>query len=185
MVRMPHYLGNQAGTTPLRTAFDRWHSRCIEFSDGEMSSRRIELMMSLSNIRNSLLVAAAGLVMLLAASSDVSGQSRREIERERQRIERENQRYQRADRRRYRAQRNPQAQRASVQQIANANYLTGYEQGLMAGQFDRRKGKYNQSNVYRDTGSYPNQGDPTSNDYIYRQGYLQGYNDGFNGVRSY
>ena len=142
-------------------------------------------MMSLSKIRNSFLIGVAGIVMLLAASADVSGQSRREIERERQRIDRENERYQRAQQRRYRTQRRPEAQRASVQRIANANYITGYEQGLMAGQFDRRKGKYNQSNVYRDTGSYPNQGDPTSNDYIYRQGYLQGYNDGFNGVRSY
>ena len=57
--------------------------------------------------------------------------------------------------------------------------------GYQAGIYDRRRGKYNQSNVYRDTGSYPNEGDPTSTDYIYRQGYLAGYNDGFNGRRNY
>jgi hypothetical protein len=56
---------------------------------------------------------------------------------------------------------------------------------LLAGEYDRRKRKYNQSNVYRDTGAYPNDGDPTSSDYIYRQGYLQGYNDGYNGIRNY
>ncbi|PYT01951.1 MAG: hypothetical protein DMF63_03715 [Acidobacteria bacterium] len=66
-----------------------------------------------------------------------------------------------------------------------ATESNGYNQGFQAGQYDRRKRKYNQSNVYRDTGAYPNDGDPTSSDYIYRQGYLQGYNDGYNGTRNY
>ena len=141
-------------------------------------------MMSLPNLRKIFLIGGGGLILLVAGSLDVSGQSRREIERERQRIERENARYER-ERRRNRNWRNPVVTRRTEQRISNANYANGYEQGLMAGQFDRRKGKYNNSNVYRDSGSYPNQGDPTSSDYIYRQGYLQGYNDGFNGIRNY
>lgn len=143
-------------------------------------------MTSLSNLRKIFLVGAAAGIMLVVGSLDVSAQSRREIERERQRIERENARYQRERQRRYRSSRNtPVVSRRTEQRISNANFANGYQQGLMAGEFDRRKGKYNNSNVYRDTGSYPNEGDPTSSDYIYRQGYLQGYNDGFHGVRNY
>ena len=141
-------------------------------------------MMTLSNIRKIFLVGGAGLIVLLAGTLDTSAQSRREMERERQRIERENARYER-DRRRNRSSRNPIVGRRTEHRAGNANFAHGYEQGFMAGQFDRRKGKYNNSNVYRDTGSYPNEGDPTSADYIYRQGYLQGYNDGFNGIRNY
>ena len=124
----------------------------------------------------------AGIVLMLAANSDVNAQSRRELERERQRIERENAQYQQTQRS-YRN--NNRSTRQSEQQLSNTNYSMGYQNGLMAGQFDRRKRKYNQSNVYRDTGSYPNGGDPTSTDYVYRQAYLQGYNDGFNGRRNY
>jgi len=128
----------------------------------------------------------AGMVVMLAASSDVSAQSRREIERERQRIERENARYERDRQRGNRNYRNDnRATRRSEQSTAHPSYSMGYDQGFQAGQFDRRKGKYNRSNVYRDTGAYPNAGDPTSTDYIYRQGYLQGYNEGFNGIRNY
>src|SRR6476660_8319220 len=123
-----------------------------------------------------------GLVFILAANSDVNAQSRRDLERERQRIERENARYQRNNRS-YRS--NGQTARQAGPQVTNPAYSSGYRYGLMAGQYDRRSGKYNRSNVYRDTGAYPNSGDPTSTDYIYRQGYLQGYNDGFNGIRNY
>lgn len=122
-----------------------------------------------------------GLVVMLAANSNVSAQSRRELERERQQIERENARQNRQ--RSYRN--NSQSTAQAEQRLANSTYATGYDQGLMAGQYDRRRGKYNRSNVYRDTGVYPNGGDPTSTDYIYRQAYLQGYNDGFNGRRNY
>ena len=125
-----------------------------------------------------------GIVVMLAANTDVSAQSRRELERERQRIERENARYRQNRQRSYRNNNN-QSTRQTEQRVANSTYTTGYEQGLMAGQYDRRSGKYNRSNVYRDTGAYPNQGDPTSIDYVYRQAYLQGYNDGFNGTRHY
>lgn len=55
---------------------------------------------------------------------------------------------------------------------------SGYQQGVLAGQYDRRKGRYNQSNVYRDNVW---NGDPTGWDYYYRQGYLQGYQAGYNG----
>ena len=55
----------------------------------------------------------------------------------------------------------------------------------MAGGYDRRKRKYNQSNVYRNTGAAPYSGDPTNYDYLYRQGYLQGYDDGYYGTRRY
>jgi hypothetical protein len=65
------------------------------------------------------------------------------------------------------------------------NLSAGYQQGFMAGQNDRRRGKFNESNVYRGTGSAPYHGDPTSEDYKYRQGYLQGYNDGYYGRNNY
>jgi len=125
--------------------------------------------------------AIATVVIFLAGASDASAQSRREIERERQRIERENARYQRNVRR----NRSGSVTRRQEQQINNSTYASGYEQGLLAGQYDRRRGKYNQSNVYRNTGSYPNAGDPTSMDYIYRQGYLQGYEDGYQRPRNF
>jgi hypothetical protein len=125
-----------------------------------------------------------GMIVMLAANSDVSAQSRREVERERQQIERENARYERQrGNRNYRN--GNQATRQYQQRGANPSYTMGYDQGFQAGQFDRRSGKYNRSNVYRDTGASPNQGDPSSTDYIYRQGYLQGYNEGFNGIRNY
>ena len=142
--------------------------------------------MALFDIKKIALAGVVGFVMLVAASSDVSAQSRREIERERQRIERENARYQPDRQRLDRNSRNsPVVTRRMEQRVANANYANGYQQGLLAGEYDRRSRKYDRSNVYRDTGSYPNDGDPTSSDYIYRQGYLQGYNDGFNLIRNY
>jgi hypothetical protein len=139
-------------------------------------------MRSLFSIKKIALTAAFGLALVVLATVDTSAQSRREIERERQRIERENARYQRDQRRN---RNNSGVSRRTEQRVANANYANGYEQGILAGQYDRRKRKYNQSNVYRNTGSYPNDGDPTSSDYIYRQGYLQGYEDGYNGIRNY
>jgi hypothetical protein len=138
--------------------------------------------MGFLNMKKTILGILVGVVVMLAASADVSAQSRRELERERQRIERDNARNQRSNRS-YRT--NTRTTRQAEQQIANSTYATGYQYGLMAGQYDRRSGKYNRSNVYRGTGAYPNQGDPTSSDYVYRQAYLQGYNDGFNGIRNY
>ena len=143
-------------------------------------------MRILTDLRKVALGALFGLAVLITANSDVAAQSRREIERERQRIERENARYQREQQRRNRNYRNGSGvSRRTEQRVANANYSNGYQYGFMAGEYDRRRGKYNQSNVYRDSGAYPNSGDPTSSDYLYRQGYLQGYNDGYNGVRNY
>jgi hypothetical protein len=127
--------------------------------------------------KKSAVVAVAALVLLLVGSGEANAQSRREIERERQRIEREQRRYER--------QRGTRVSRATENRIHNSAYSTGYEQGLLAGEYDRRRGKYNQSNVYRGTGSAPNGGDPSSTDYVYRQGYLQGYSDGFSGRRNY
>src|SRR5690606_37074192 len=114
----------------------------------------------------------AGIVLMLTANMDVRAQSRRELERERQRIERENARYRQSRQQVYRN--DNRSTRQSDQRVGGAAYRSGYDNGFMAGQFDRRRGKYNQSNVYRDTGAYPNSGDPTSTDYVYRQGYLQG-----------
>jgi hypothetical protein len=128
--------------------------------------------MSLFNIRKTLVGLAIGLIVMIAGSSEANAQSRRQIERERQRIEREQ--------RRANGQRQGGYDRIMTR-ANNAHFDQGYQQGIMAGQYDRRKNKYNQSNVYRGTGSAPNEGDPTSTDYIYRQGYLQGYHDGYNG----
>ncbi len=114
-------------------------------------------------------------------SAEANGQTRRQIERERERAERQQQRY---ESERYRNGRNVNDRRSSSAGLNNAVSM-GYQQGLIAGEFDRRKKRYNQSNVYRNTGSAPNSGDPTSYDYLYRQGYLQGYDDGFYSRRRY
>lgn len=139
--------------------------------------------MSLFNIKKIAVGLMLGLIIAIVGSSEANAQSRREIERERQRIEREQRRVDR-QRRSNRSYDNQNYNRV-ISRANNAHYDHGYSQGLLAGQYDRRKGKYNQSNVYRNTGSYPNSGDPSSTDYIYRQGYLQGYNDGFYGGRPY
>lgn len=116
---------------------------------------------------------AIGLTIMIAGSSEANAQSRRQIERERQRIEREQ--------RRANSERHGGNYDRIITRANNAHFDQGYQQGILAGQYDRRKNKYNQSNVYRGTGSAPNGGDPTSTDYIYRQGYLQGYDDGYSG----
>ncbi|HEX6124178.1 MAG TPA: hypothetical protein VFZ23_02280 [Pyrinomonadaceae bacterium] len=139
--------------------------------------------MSLFNFKKIAIGLALGLTIAIAGNGEANAQSRREIERERQRIEREQRRIDRA-RRNNRSYNNRSYGRV-IERANSAHFDHGYSQGLLAGQYDRRKGKYNQSNVYRGTGSYPNAGDPSSTDYIYRQGYLRGYNDGFYGGRPY
>lgn len=139
--------------------------------------------MALFDIKKILVGAGIAMVVFVAGADDASAQTRRQIERERQRIERENARYRRERERQYRN--GSVVTRRTEQRVNNANFMNGYQQGLMAGEFDRRSGKYNRSNVYRGSGTSPNDGDPTSSDYIYRQGYLQGYEDGFRGVRNY
>jgi hypothetical protein len=67
----------------------------------------------------------------------------------------------------------------------NVVLLQGYESGLRAGQMDRSRGKFNASNVYRNTPSVPYGGDASSADYLYRQGYLEGYQDGYTGRLRY
>jgi hypothetical protein len=135
------------------------------------------MKMGLIDIKKTVIIAAIGLMMFVVGSGEASAQNRREIERERQRIEREQ--------RRNNQRRNNRGTVYTRREVSNAYFVSGYQQGLQAGEFDRRKRKYNQSNVYRNTGSAPNSGDPSSGDYIYRQGYLEGYNDGFNGRRNY
>ena len=117
------------------------------------------------------------------AAQDANGQSARQIERERQRMERQRQRQmERYDRERYSNGRYDPGSRSAG--LNNAVSM-GYQQGLLAGEYDRRKRKYNQSNVYRNTGAARYSGDPTDYDYLYRQGYLQGYDDGYYGRRRY
>lgn len=134
--------------------------------------------MSLIDIRKLAVGFAIGMIFLIAGSIDVNAQSRRQNERERQRTER----LQREQRQQTQARGND---RVSERRVNNSYYITGYQQGVIAGEFDARKKKYNRSNVYRGTGAYPNSGDPTQVDYIYRQGYLEGYNDGYYGRRKY
>ena len=136
--------------------------------------------MALLKTKKFMIGAIFGLVVFVAGISDVNAQSRRDIERERQRIEREERRLEKQRGR----NRQSGVGRVTERRVDNANYNTGYQQGFLAGQFDGRKRKYNQSNVYRGTGTAPNDGDPTSSDYIYRQGYLRGYEDGFHGRRN-
>lgn len=116
--------------------------------------------------------------VLLVGNTDATAQSRREIERERQRIERQRERQDRNTRQ-------TRATRQYERYVNNVNFNNGYQYGFLAGEYDRRKGKYNRSNVYRDTPPQPYDGDPTNIDYMYRQGYLAGYEDGFYGRRNY
>jgi hypothetical protein len=132
----------------------------------------------------------AGLVfgMVVMTATDTRAQNRREIERERQRIERQRENYARQNQRRnqqVRRNRSEVYNRADDGRVTragvNATVYQGYQQGLLAGQADRRANKYNRFNVYRNSGSQPNSGDPTAYAYLYRQGYLEGYEDGFRG----
>lgn len=142
-------------------------------------------MMSLFDLRKTVIAVAIGLMVVIVGSENASAQSRRDTERERQRIERENNaRYERDRQRQYQRDRSNDY-RGTSQRITNINFANGYQYGYQAGANDRRKGKYNRSNVYRNTPSAPYQGDPSSVDYIYRQGYLAGYEDGFYGRQNY
>lgn len=145
------------------------------------------------NIKNIAVGAVFGFAVLVTGTVDVDAQTRRDRERERQRIER----LQERERQRQRNVRTNRNRRDRIIYDNRGNGVivqgqptyaapsTGYQYGYQAGVNDRRSGKYNRSNVYRNTGSRPNAGDPTSADYRYRQAYLEGYNDGFNGRRRY
>ena len=136
--------------------------------------------MTFLDLKKLAITGAIGIAFLMIGSTDTNAQSRREIQRERQRIARENAR---AEGDRYN---DPRANRRLERRVDNANFTHGYQNGYMLGQNDRlRKKKYNHSNVYRDTPPYPTDGDPTNTDYLYRQGFLQGYNDGFYGRQNY
>jgi flagellar biosynthesis/type III secretory pathway protein FliH len=131
-------------------------------------------------------VAALALAFFAASSTAVSAQSRRDWEREQKRYAKE-QRQAERERARERSRRDSIRDRYgniydNRNVYSNQAMRSGYEQGYLAGEYDRRKRKYGQSNVYRSSGGiYPNQGDPSSTDYYYRQGYLQGYEDGYGG----
>ncbi len=141
-----------------------------------------------------------GLAILGGMAVETDAQSRREIQRERERYERAQRQSERQNIRRARQNRSngvvvvdPTSDAVadityfpgSPRQAMNASLRQGYEQGMIAGQFDSRKKKYNNSNVYRDTGRSPNSGDPSAADYYHRQGYLEGYEDGYYGRRRY
>ena len=129
-------------------------------------------------------VAALALAFFAASSTAVSAQSRRDWEREQKRYAKE-QRQAERERARERSTRRDSRYGNIYDNrnvYSNQAMRSGYEQGYLAGEYDRRKRKYGQSNVYRSSGGiYPNQGDPSSTDYYYRQGYLQGYEDGYGG----
>ena len=135
--------------------------------------------MSLSGFKRIFIGISIGLSVLLIGTSEAQAQSHRERQRELRRIQ-ENARVERQ-----RTTRMTRQETSARRDIANAYFQGGYEQGFLAGVSDARRKKYNRSNVYRGTGSAPNLGDPTSSDYIYRQGYLAGYEDGYHGRRNF
>lgn len=156
--------------------------------------REGECTMRTLGFKSLTITVALGFAILIGAASDASGQSRRDLERERQRIEKQQQKIarqierDRRDRMRQEQSRGYRNDRAynggSSRSALNDVLYQGYQQGLIAGRADRSAGKYNRFNVYRNSGSAPN-GDPTSADYLYRQGYLEGYEDGFYGRLRY
>ena len=129
-------------------------------------------------IVNFLSILVLGVMILFAGSMETSAQTRREVERERQR---QQQRYERQRRNEVYMNRSSRLPNRTVKNLL----LQGYENGLRAGQMDRSKRKFNASNVYRNTPSRPYNGDAGSADYLYRQGYLEGYEDAYNGRRRY
>ena len=140
-----------------------------------------------SGFRNIAIISALGFAFLVAGTLDAAAQYRWDNDRERQRVEQQRRANQNWQREQDRQRRSRDYRRDNVYngRYGSAAVNQGYQQGLIAGQTDRRKGKYNRSNVYRNTGSYPNAGDPSSADYQYRQGYLQGYEDGYYGRNRY
>ena len=119
-------------------------------------------------------MACFALAVLFLGSTDTSAQIRWDDGRDRNRSERRLRQHR--DDRQTRQRDHPVSRRD-----VNTIVLQGYEQGLRAGQNDRRRGKLNASNVYRNTPARPYSGDASSADYLYRQGYLEGYQDGYYG----
>ena len=130
--------------------------------------------MKIYRTANLLTLFAFGLVVLFAGSTDTNAQTRRDDYRDR---DRNDSRYDRQRRDRDSRTTNQGMSRRDV----NVLLLQGYENGLNAGRTDRSRRKYNASNVYRNTPSRPYNGDTSSADYLYRQGYLEGYEDGYYG----
>ncbi|MBA2334294.1 MAG: hypothetical protein ACR2M8_12390 [Pyrinomonadaceae bacterium] len=162
--------------------------------------------MKLSNFRKLTGVSALVFAAVLGTSIDVSGQTSRQerrIKRQQERIEKqreklEAQRIREAQLR----QRNNRGQDGVVvlnnrgnnrvneraygtSEAVRAAVKAGYQQGFNAGQRDRSRNKYNQSNVYRGTSPNPNPDDINQYEYNYRLGFLEGYEEGYRGRRQY
>ena len=146
--------------------FDRSSARLIRrFGGRVMKQKRISILLA---------TILFGLGVLFVGSYHANAQRSRYDSRDRYRTQSRNDR-QRADR--DSRERNQGLSRRDV----NVILLQGYENGLQAGRNDRSRGKFNASNVYRNTPLRPYGGDTSSADYLYRQGYLEGYEDGYNG----
>ncbi len=154
-------------------------------------------MMKMKGLRKVLFTLGIGLIIAGGSAFEADAQSRREVQRERERYERAQREYERQNARRARQNRSNRVVvvdptrgvvadqtyfPGSPRQAMNASLRQGYEQGMIAGRYDRQKKKFNNSNVYRNT---PNSGDTSSSDYYHRQGYLEGYEDGYYGRRRY
>jgi hypothetical protein len=135
-------------------------------------------MMKILQTANLLMLFVFGLVVLFAGSFQTNAQSRRDNYGDRYRND---SRYDRQRRDRDKRSENQGLSRRDV----NVIVLQGYEMGLQAGRGDRSRGKFNASNVYRNTPSSPYNGDTSSADYLYRRGYREGYEDGYNGRLRY
>jgi hypothetical protein len=149
---------------------DRRSARLIRrFGGRVMKQKRISILLATIEF---------GLGVLLSGSYHASAQNSRYDSRDRYRTQSRTDR-QRADRDSH--ARNQELSRRDV----NVILLQGYENGLQAGRNDWSRRKFNASNVYRNTPSRPYSGDTSSADYLYRQGYLEGYEDGYNGRLRY
>jgi hypothetical protein len=140
----------------------------------QLDESQEEEAMKRYRIANLLMLFVFGFVVFFAGSTETNAQSRRDDYRDRYRND---SRYDRQRRNRDSRLTNQGMSRRDV----NVLLLQGYENGLRAGRQDRSRNKYNASNVYRNTPSLPYNGDTSSADYLYRQGYLEGYEDGYNG----
>jgi len=152
--------------------------------------------MKLSKLKKALIASVIGLMALLGTSETANAQTRRQVRRQRQQVIRQQQRAIRQQQRqvrrqirqnnRYRVYRNGryyETDNRGAELLRRAVNL-GYQQGVRAGQYDRnhrRRSSYNNSSIYRSgTYGYQNYVSSSQYQYYFRQGFLRGYQDGYN-----
>jgi flagellar biosynthesis/type III secretory pathway protein FliH len=157
--------------------------------------------MKLYNLKRTFLVSALSLVAIVGMSEVSNAQGRwgqnqdKRTIKQQQKVIKQQQKYarqqQRAQNDRYRVYRNGQYYNTDNRgaELLRQAVRNGYEQGVRAGQADRRGrrgGQWNNNSMYR-SGNYGYQSYVNSSQYQYyfRQGFERGYQDGYNSRQQY